>query len=56
MAGNEENKGKDEKKGPSVPLADRLRDFVQGVLEGLQELVNPPQPVRIPVTGSRRPR
>ena len=49
--------GDDEKKAPEQkPLAERLRDLVQGLLDELQALVNPPQPVRIPVTGSRRPR
>ena len=46
----------DAKKPESKPLAERLKDLVQGLLDELQALVNPPQPVRIPVTGSRRPR
>ena len=48
--------GNDEKKPEAKPLGERLRDLVQGLLDELQALVNPPQPVRIPVTGSRRPR
>lgn len=56
MAGNDDKKAPEEKKGTPVPLAERLRDLVQGILDELQQLVNPPQPVRIPATGSRRPR
>lgn len=57
MAGNDDKKASEEKsKRPPVPLAERFRDLVQGILDDLQSLVNPPQPVRIPATGSRRPR
>lgn len=48
-----DDKKPEEKKG--TPLKDRLLDAVGAVLDGLQELLNPPRPVRVPA-GPRRPR
>ena len=50
MADDKKPQGKDSK-----PLKERLLDAVGAVLDGLQQLVNPPRPVRVPA-GPRRPR
>jgi hypothetical protein len=48
----EDNKSKP-KKGPSP--VERLKKFVEDFVDGLQELLDPPRPVRVPVTaGGRR--
>ena len=51
MAVDQERKQPDPKGGKS--LGERLRDFVDGFLDELKALVDPPRPVRVPV---RRPR
>ena len=58
MAGSEQEKDKKpETEGESKPLAERLRDLVQGILDDLQSVFDPPRPVRVPVpAGPRRPR
>jgi hypothetical protein len=49
----EQDDKKPEEKGKK--LAERLRDFVDSVLDELQSVFNPPRPVRVPVTmGPRR--
>jgi hypothetical protein len=51
--GDQEPKSKPEEKGKK--LAERLRDFVDSVLDELQSVFNPPRPVRVPVSmGPRR--
>lgn len=51
--GEQDPKTKPEEKGKK--LSERLRDFVDGVLDELQSVFNPPRPVRIPVSpGARR--
>lgn len=56
MAGQDERQG-DDTKGKKSPI-EKLADFVEGALEELKALLDPPRPVRIPVpaSGPRRPR
>ena len=55
MAGSEkDDKPSDQGK---KPLGERLRDLVDAIVDELQALLDPPpQPVRVPVSGPRRPR
>lgn len=54
MAGPEQE-AKQPDRGKS--LGERLRDFVDSLVDELKALVDPPRPVRVPVTaGGRRPR
>ena len=47
--------GEEKKPNESKTLGERLQDVVEAVLDGLQNLLNPPRPVRVPA-GGRRPR